>query len=476
MITKLEIENFKSWSGSHTIEFKDLTCVIGPNGSGKSNLLDAISFVLGVNRKLRSNYLRELISIGQHSCKVCVYFVVSNDDASQDSDSTIAQNDSVVHGKSVQFTRSVNSNNVSEFFYNGASISQKQYHLELEKLNILVKARNFLVFQGDIESIANQSPKDLTKLMEQISGSLKFKEEYDDLKRIVDEKTESLSITFKKKQTMSMELKQFKQQKQQLQKFEKLKATFNDLVIKLNLMKLASVNQKVEDLLNEIQKQSSVDESMTSEVDKSKLLKQEMAKISKKLLVLEKKTKSINQQIADCNPLRFEIKEELTFNEQRLQTLKEIVDTNEAAIKDQELALKRLHSDLRNVEIALSTHEQEVEALTSRKGVVLQKADLQQYKKLSQQRDSQTLSQSKELKTLDRQIANANDSITRYNNDLQSKYSMMQSLKEQQADYERQLSNVLFVNGRCAKKYKGQKNHWKILAIGSVRLILRIVA
>lgn len=39
--------------------FKDFTAVIGPNGSGKSNLMDAISFVLGVqSRQLRSNQVR----------------------------------------------------------------------------------------------------------------------------------------------------------------------------------------------------------------------------------------------------------------------------------------------------------------------------------------------------------------------------------------------------------------------------------
>lgn len=44
----LEIENFKSYKGKHTIgPFTRFTAIIGPNGSGKSNLMDAISFVLG---------------------------------------------------------------------------------------------------------------------------------------------------------------------------------------------------------------------------------------------------------------------------------------------------------------------------------------------------------------------------------------------------------------------------------------------
>lgn len=61
-ISRIEVENFKSYSGhQHIGPFKDFTAVIGPNGSGKSNLMDAISFVLGVKtQQLRGN-LRELL-------------------------------------------------------------------------------------------------------------------------------------------------------------------------------------------------------------------------------------------------------------------------------------------------------------------------------------------------------------------------------------------------------------------------------
>ena len=62
-LLKLELENFKSYNGKQTIgPFDRFTAVIGPNGSGKSNLMDAISFVLGVNSgALRSANLGELV-------------------------------------------------------------------------------------------------------------------------------------------------------------------------------------------------------------------------------------------------------------------------------------------------------------------------------------------------------------------------------------------------------------------------------
>jgi len=63
-LDRLVVKNFKSYKGVHTIgNFRDFTCVIGPNGSGKSNIVDAISFVLGVvdSASLRGENLKSLL-------------------------------------------------------------------------------------------------------------------------------------------------------------------------------------------------------------------------------------------------------------------------------------------------------------------------------------------------------------------------------------------------------------------------------
>merc|ERR1719410_2176288 len=62
-IESLSICNFKSYFGETVIgPFSPFTCIIGPNGSGKSNLMDAISFVLGVKtQQLRGKKLTDLI-------------------------------------------------------------------------------------------------------------------------------------------------------------------------------------------------------------------------------------------------------------------------------------------------------------------------------------------------------------------------------------------------------------------------------
>ena len=62
-LRRIELENFKSYKGKQVIgPFKKFTSIVGPNGSGKSNLMDAISFVLGVqSAQLRGTTLRDLV-------------------------------------------------------------------------------------------------------------------------------------------------------------------------------------------------------------------------------------------------------------------------------------------------------------------------------------------------------------------------------------------------------------------------------
>ncbi|GMF01623.1 unnamed protein product [[Candida] boidinii] len=64
----LELYNFKSYRGLSSIGFgtSHFTSIIGPNGSGKSNMMDAISFVLGIrSNHLRSSRLKDLIYRGR---------------------------------------------------------------------------------------------------------------------------------------------------------------------------------------------------------------------------------------------------------------------------------------------------------------------------------------------------------------------------------------------------------------------------
>jgi structural maintenance of chromosome 1 len=86
----------------------------------------------------------------------------------------------------------------------------------------LVKAKNFLVFQGDVEAVASQSPRELSRLIEQISGSLELAPEYEKAKEDQDKATENATFNFTKRRGIAGEIKQYKEQKTEAERFKSL--------------------------------------------------------------------------------------------------------------------------------------------------------------------------------------------------------------------------------------------------------------
>ena len=104
--------------------------------------------------------------------KASVSFVYSydtpaNDSEGLESDAASASSDDEV-GKEIRFTRNVIGAS-SEFRIDGKVTSSNDYQNELEKLGIYLKAKNFLVYQGQVESIAMKNAKDISLVFEEIS-------------------------------------------------------------------------------------------------------------------------------------------------------------------------------------------------------------------------------------------------------------------------------------------------------------------
>lgn len=116
----------------------------------------------------------------------------------------------------------VSTNGVSEYRLNDKVVTYSAYNAALVNQNILVKAKNFLVFQGDVEAVASQSPKELSRLIEQISGSLELQTEYDKAKEEQDRATENATFNFNKRRGIAGEIKQYMEQKSEADKFEAL--------------------------------------------------------------------------------------------------------------------------------------------------------------------------------------------------------------------------------------------------------------
>lgn len=239
-IRELILENFKSYEGRvHVGPFRKFTCVVGPNGAGKSNLVDAISFVLGVaTRHLRGDRLQDLVHRKEGESAELVARVASVELVYERGDPT-EEGVSVV-----TFRRIVQPGGESRFLVNGQIITQAEYLTELQSINILSKARNFLVFQGDVEAAARRQGRELTQLFEQVSGSGALKEEYDRLAAEKARKEDNARYLYQKKRNAFDEKKQMALQRDEAAKYQALEADRKQCQIEFYLFRLNCIRSQ----------------------------------------------------------------------------------------------------------------------------------------------------------------------------------------------------------------------------------------
>jgi structural maintenance of chromosome 1 len=268
-VTYLELENFKSYGGLQKIgPFQNFTSIIGPNGSGKSNCMDALSFVLGVqSRELRSSQMKDLIhrppgtkrsTKSKLRASAAIYF--DHDD-----------------GTTTKFQRTISPNGSGDYRVDGTVCNRKEYEEHLGQIGVLVKARNFLVFQGDVESLARKSPAEFVELLEQISQSSELKERYEESLKSKEEAEAATLFCYNKQKGMKGERRHLKDQKEEAERFYDLVEQKNSLMTDCYLWLLYHMEvdrqereSQLQDLKVELQEKLSLEQEHTGTLKESK--------------------------------------------------------------------------------------------------------------------------------------------------------------------------------------------------------------
>lgn len=395
-ILKLEMENFKSYKGLQTIgPFKDFTAIIGPNGAGKSNLMDAISFVLGVRTgHLRGAQLKDLIYAyddrekeqkGRRAFVRLVYLLPD--------------------GSELQFTRAITSSGGSEYRIDGRVVNWDEYNARLKELGILVKARNFLVFQGDVESIASKNPKELTALFEQISGSEDLKREYEDLEEKKARAEEKSALVYQKKRTVVMERKQKKEQKEEAEKHLRLQDQLKSLKKEHFLWQLYTIHNDSNKMNSELDAEKRNQEDLMQELEKfgheADKKKKEQEKYQKEITQCERKIKERSFKLDKHQPELLKLNEEMSrINSKIKSSRKEL---------ERKMVERRKHADeIKELESGIQDLSSKMDGLREKSrdvGGTLPLADgqLQEYFQIKEDAGMKTVRLRDEKEVLDRQ-------------------------------------------------------------------------
>ncbi|KAF7457987.1 hypothetical protein HWI79_1553 [Cryptosporidium felis] len=416
-IKELFVENFKSYRGKHTIgPFSEkLTCIVGPNGSGKSNLMDALSFALGLSsNNMRSTNLKDLIySPEQGGGQIDA--IQSNDipsDSNQSKTLNTANNAEVsiifvdVDKKEITFSRRIISNGTSRYMINGGVVSQDTYVRKLADYNILVKARNFLVFQGDVEDVAQRAPKELTNLFEKISGSDELIEGYD---RLSSEQSLNQIVShniFNRRKLLEAEKRELQKQIEEVNEYEKLVEQKNALQVEQLLFQLYCNEVFGGKLFEESQLINNEIKLLDKNIEETKIkMKENESNIAKDNLEWNKQSKELEnlereETINKNEQIRME--NSVKHNTQELKKIMRQIDSILSCEKKDRKVLEEYSTQIEFINAELNELEQQPDEYKLMDAI---STDLQEYIESKKMADMASSNLREDLLQLEREIS-----------------------------------------------------------------------
>ncbi|PIA14795.1 RecF/RecN/SMC protein [Coemansia reversa NRRL 1564] len=432
-LVQLELENFKSYRGHQVIgPFTSFTAVVGPNGAGKSNLMDAISFVLGVrSTHLRSSQLKDLVYRGR-AVKGQSEGAV---DEAGDQRGRRAWVRAVYDdgGRTVTFQRSIGDNGESEYRINNRVVSLSTYNQALEAQNILVKAKNFLVFQGDVEAVAAQSPKDLTRLIEQISGSWELQHEYSAHERRQDAAAERSTFAYNKKRAVAAEVQSIVEQKKELDTYEsklqqRTKLTELHMLHRLFVAesRIDAIKQEAEALdggtiAQATEQRAEADASLQSQ-------KKTQARAYKAVSRQERQIKLVEHKIETRQPRLVGLGERVTYAQRRREQIEENMERAQEDVVRQREVVVGIEQERGRVAEAEKTFESCQVGAALETGVQHSEETMSEFERLSEQLRSECAEDMHARDTQDQQIRLLGEAAKRAADRLASQQSQLVGL------------------------------------------------
>lgn len=393
--------------------------------------MDAISFVLGVRSvHLRASELKDLI-YSENALN-------DNHEISYHEDvptraSVMAVIEDTKHTEH-RFQRIVTANASTEYRYNGRITTYASYNAKLEQLNILVKTRNFLVFQGDVESVAEQCSKDLSDLMDQISGSRTLKNEYDEARISYEEAAEQLTALVSKRKLLQNELRQVRQHKEAFDRFGALKNEVHNHTIQKILWRLYHINEIIEIHTDWIEAHASRGEQAQKRLhEKEQMLSEArsmLGSVQQKKLDLENERKQANRSLDGIRPEKDRLIERIEHVNRRLQQAQFLYKQAEKDHDTLKESLKRLESDAELVQTCSDKMKAEQEAALAATSIKLNETDLQNYHDLKLKSQSTVVQERSQMEQLQRKIREKQTSLDVHQDRIQDMESKLERLEQ----------------------------------------------
>ncbi len=161
-LNRIVVQGFKSFKRKTSVPIKSgFSVFTGPNGSGKTNVVDAISFVLGMSssRTMRAPKAQDLIfqgskkKAGSEFAKVGLYFDNSRR--------------TLPYDEEVSISRRVNAKGVPTYRLNGKMVNRQEILDTMALIGIKPDGHN-IIRQGDVTRIVEMDAVERRRVIDDI--------------------------------------------------------------------------------------------------------------------------------------------------------------------------------------------------------------------------------------------------------------------------------------------------------------------
>jgi structural maintenance of chromosome 1 len=392
-VQHIELYNFKSYSGHVMVgPFKDFSCIVGPNGAGKSNVMDALSFVLGANAAtLRGKDASDFICRRAKKKECSVALVLRQPS-----------------GTETKLTRAIDSKGTLTMFVDKMSVNEKEFVAVLRKFRLGSRIGSFLVFQHEVDAVAQKKAKELTEMLEVISGSGELKDEYTQKRKVLDAANEALSAASLEKRGAVAEVNQMRLHKKEADRFTEINDKTTQQRRDLALVELFFVENTLAQQKQELERLQEVVNKMQKEfASEEKIRGMKKQQLDKHKVYME--------HLREHRTLNVELREKKTNVDRlriSLEHLRKKADDQSVEVKQVKAATtvrsketQRLEEQLRQQEALLAAFVEQCkqeDAQASHHGT-LTAEQWTEYRRLKKDADCESISHRQELETVLRQ-------------------------------------------------------------------------
>ena len=410
-IKKIQLQGFKSFLNKTTISLeRGVTSIVGPNGCGKTNIIDAVRWVLGEQKKsmLRSNKMEDVIFNGTSKIKpinFCqVILTIENDRKKLPLEYT-----------EVEICRKLFRSGESEYFINKNSCRLKDIYELFVDTGMSSDAYSVIELKM-IENILSNDNANFKKMLDEAAGISNYNQQRKNtlnklkgVKRDLERVSDIIFEIDKNMKTLNLQMKRFK-------RHSVLKEELMNDEIRLASLKLLYLSDK-ETPLKDTFKLSNVNESeiedkIRNATDKVKVKESALNKLTMDIKNIKEKVDLNKETLFKYNSDIIKLNEKQKYNNNQIEYYKDQLsqtDINEAHFNEKLITLKE---DLKNILPLISKHE---------KKHIKSKQDLDDFKK----------------KNDDLYI-----SLNNANNDQYDLFRKVSDLKNEQTFYDKNLENL----------------------------------